>query len=396
MHRSQIIYEPGKEEQARLVCPRCRELLDEDSRVAMVHNGEWMATQPFRGRRGYHANSILWPHPINRVQYPGGQLQRLAMRMEQVKASSNVEKSKRVMINTEDAECYEPPEDKKADPSTLMQQREPWSPGKVIPDGVLYVTCGADGQKDRIECEFVGFGENGEEWGLGYYILNGPILGPHVWKAFDELLSQTTWETENGRRLTCEAGGIDSRYRPDAVYKFTRRRGHRKIYAVQGSTSLCHPIVTGPKWLGNPKSAVWEIGTHELKDQIYQHLELSPERLESGAVQYPLGYMHYPQIDFYNEEYFKRLTCEDSYLKQGPDGKWYRFFFKKKGDRNEPIDLRVYAKAIAEKLRKNVPLLAQQAREFSRERPPEEKKETVDVLFKSNWVLGRSNGRKWI
>lgn len=393
-------YDRANTSTARLECPRCHELLDDRQRHTMVVDpnagAEWIPTLPFRGRRGFHANSLLWPHPVSLKKYPGGYLQILADREIAIEKSDNPERSKRVFINTEDAEPYEAPEDRKADPSDMYQRREHWKPQKLIPEGVLYITAGNDWQKNRGEIEFVGWGLNGESWGLGYYVMPGEVMSAHPWAQLEKHVKDLAWETEKGRVLKCEAVGVDSGKWGNIVYAFTRSRYSKGFLTMKGSSTLGVPIIGKPSKVGRPSCLLFIIGTHEAKEIIYQNADLSPMRDETtGEVTCPHGYMHYPAIQFYDEKYFQGLLVESSTHDRGPDGKFYRRFTCPEGVRNEPIDCRVYAYAASVHLKKNVEQLALDALNFVKDPPP---KEEESPKPRKSFVLGSgtvaSSGRR--
>lgn len=70
------------------------------------------------------------------------------------------------------------------------------------------------------------------------------------------------------------------------------------------------------------------VGVNAGKDEIYANMEIK----EPGA-----NYMHFPDKDIYNEEYFRQLTAERRDKKTGG---WVKY-----RHRNEAIDCRNYANA---------------------------------------------------
>ncbi len=140
---------------------------------------------------------------------------------------------------------------------------------------------------------------------------------------------------------------FDSRFRPDEVYAFARKVQKLRIYACEGATVTSKPIIPKkPIRRGVPPALVYEIGTHEAKDVIYQQLEIDDPLAQ--------GYCHYPATSAFTEEYFRRLTIEESLMQRGRDGNFYRFFFKASSDdRNEPLDCEVYANAAEQIFRPN-------------------------------------------
>jgi phage terminase large subunit GpA-like protein len=419
MNRSDLRYDTDHPELARMECPRCHELLDDQQRYAMMMGGDpkhprfdlWKPTAAFTGRAGFQANSMLWPHPVNEdgqpPKYSGGYLHFLAQYEIDVQNSDNPERERRVMVNTIDAEPYEPEHMDKVEHTDLYNRREDYDPRECLPDEVLLVVFGADLQADRAEIKFKGFGlantkgnneqadsherhtdnserkqaggsardatvgQSGERsgsdirgdrntggpdprrglvqsWGLDYLIVRGSPLQNELWERIENILRNKSFPRRDGTHLQVACGLFDSGYKPDYVYTFCRKMlglGLR-VYPCAGATTLGKPIVTKPIKRGNPPVSVYEIGTHEAKDVIYQRLDYTDPARQ--------GYMHFPKTSPFSENYFKQLTIEDSTLQRGRDGKFYRFFFKKDdNDRNEAIDTEVYADAAERILRPN-------------------------------------------
>lgn len=367
MHRNQLRYERDKPQTARLECPRCHTFLTDQNRYEMMLAGDWRPTKPFRGKRGFQANAMLWPHPVNRVKFPGGFLQMVAQAEIDVEKSDNRERSRRVIVNTVDAEPFEPAQEHKVEHSALYARREDYDPNKAIPEGVLAVVCGIDIQFDRAEAKIKGYGLNGETWAIDYRVIKGSPLAPELWERIDKMLVTAQWETKSKKRLLKIVGcGIDSGYKPDAVYAFTRARTSRSVFALKGSSVLGKPIVTRPSKVGSPRTLLFEVGTNEAKDIIYQRLELEPvKNHKTGEITYPHGFMHFPTLSVFDESYFRALTIENSFMKRASDGEFYRAFLCPETERNEPLDAEVYADAVKEILedryRINFERLAQEA-----------------------------------
>lgn len=341
---------------ARLECPNCHDFLDDPARYQMMRNGLWIATAPFLGKAGFHASSLLWPHPVDPLRFPGGYLQMLAQRILDDEASENPEAKKMVTVNTCDAEAYQPCVTDKVEHSALYLAREEYDPREEIPEGVLLICSGVDVHPDRLEIDITGFGENEETWGLDYIILGGDPLTPEPWEKLDRILNRTSFKHPLYGFMSITAMAIDCGHRPDEVLKFTRPRLRRKVWAVFGSTTLGKPFVTKPSRRGTPPAVTWELGVNEGKDILYQRLQLV--KFADGTA--PHGYQHYPKgkdgsnLGTYDEEYFRQLTIEDSTMERGRDGKFYRQFEKpKSSDRNEPLDTRVYCMALPRILRTN-------------------------------------------
>jgi|GEM_PF-1388030 len=364
--RSRILYDREKPQLARLECPCCQAQLTDAQRYAMMMGGDpknprydlWKATREFRGRAGFHAGSLLWPHQVDSTKYPGGYLEILARKEIEVETSENPERARRVLVNADDAETYQAASDIKPEHSKLFLRREEYDPKQMLPTGVLHIVFFVDVQHDRLELFIQGFGENQQVWDLDYQVLSGsPLVKPDegVWAELDRILLTTTYPHPSGRILRIAGGLVDCGNWSDHVHDFTRPRGRRKIYSSRGSTQLAKPLVERrPRKEGKHGTRVWHMGTHLAKDIIYQRL--AQDNREST------GYRHTPKLGQFSEHYFRMLTAENSEDRLAKDGEWYKWFGCENGVRNESLDGAVGCMA-AEKITR--PNYAKLAKEFS-------------------------------
>ncbi len=356
MHRTQLRYDVDRPSDARLECPNCRGHLNEAQRFAMMHAGQWKPTRAYTGRAGFHANSLLWPHPTDPLKYPGGFLQVLAQEEMDVETSDNPERSRRVLVNTRDAETYEASFEHKPEHTALFLRREDYDPNKMLPAGVLAIFFFVDVQADRLELFIDGYGQKNQTWGIDYQVIKGTPLAPvdqGCWAELDRTILAAKYQHPSGSYLSVHGGLIDCGYKPDNVFAFTRPRVGRRIFASRGATTLSKPVVgRRPKREGNPPARVWEIGTNEAKDIIYQRLELDNRSAN--------GYCHFPKLGQFSEYYFKMLVAEDSEMKRAGDGKFYRAFGCDKDVRNEALDGRVGTMAIERIVKPNYARLAEE------------------------------------
>ncbi len=365
MHRKDLRYDREATELSTIQCPSCHALHDDQARYSMSRSGKWVATSPFRGIAGFHANSLLWPHPVDQQKYPGGFLQMLALEELAVEQSDNVERARRVLVNTRDAESYTPEHLQKIEHSKLYKRREAYDPRDVLPSEVVFITAGADLQANRAEIKFKGWGHRGDlkqSWALDYRIVRGSPLLDDFWEKLENVFRNTAWKHPSGQWIHPSIILFDSRFRPDEVYAFARKVHKLRVYACEGATVISKPIVPKkPIKRGVPPCLVWEVGTHEAKDVIYQQLEIDDPNAQ--------GYCHFPATVSFTEEYFRRLTIEESLMQRGRDGNFYRFFFKASSDdRNEPLDCEVYANAAEQIYRPNYEKLRNQF--LTEELPP--------------------------
>jgi phage terminase large subunit GpA-like protein len=163
-----------------------------------------------------------------------------------------------------------------------------------------------------------------------------------------------------------------------------------RIYACEGAEQLGKAIVQKkPIKRGVPPALVWEIGTHEAKDIIYQQLEISDPAAQ--------GYNHYPEIACFTETHFHQLTIEDSVMQRARDGQHYRWFFKKSSDdRNEPLDCEVYANAAEQIFRPNYEKLMAEYSTETTPAPPPAPNANPDMNLPTARPRMNRSGSKWM
>jgi phage terminase large subunit GpA-like protein len=366
MHRSQLRYDFNQPADARLECPRCAGFLDDGQRYAMMQGGNWKPTRAYRGRVGFQANALLWPHIVDLDKYPGGFLQMLAQQEIDVDRSDNPERSRRVMVNTVDAETYEVEFEHKPSHTVLFLRREEYDPMRMLPAGVLAIFFFVDVHPDRLELFIDGYGLKNQVWGIDYQIIRGTPLAPPdqgCWAELDRIIAQARYPHPSGQYLQILGGLIDCGYKPDNVFAFTRSRARNRIFASRGATTLSKPLIQRrAKKEGNPPAKVWEVGTNEAKDIIYQRLEIDNPDAN--------GFCHFPKLGQFSEQYFAMLVAEDSEMKRGGDGKFYRAFTCLEGVRNEALDGRVGTMAIERIVKPNYAKLSETLKEAPAENPP--------------------------
>lgn len=184
-----------------------------------------------------------------------------------------------------------------ADP--LYQRREAY---RKAPLGTAAITFGADVQVDRIEITFVAWGAGEEAWPLDHVVLPGDTQKPAVWEAAAREIKRK-FKREDDVDMRVTLGCIDSGYLPDAVYQFSRKNGVRFAIPIKGASISGKPIATMPRRM-NRETRVYltEVGSDTAKETIYRRLLLE----ESGR-----GYIHFPDTDAFDEEYFRQLTGEE-------------------------------------------------------------------------------------
>jgi len=209
----------------------------------------------------------------------------------------------------------------------------------TIPKDVrpLFITIGADVQKDRIECEVVAWGRDKESWSINYHVIHGDTSDPQdaCWEAMRSIVGYE-YDFPTLIMPISVLSGIDAGYRTDVVYDFcdTFDAG---VHPVMGNDNLNKSKEYIKVWSvsGRSRGRI-DINTDLLKQEVYKLLSFSLH--EDGTV--PKGYCHFPRE--YTREHFSRLTAE--HRVQDPVTK--KTSWDAGSRRNEQLDCRVYALAM--------------------------------------------------
>lgn len=316
------------------LCEHCGEAIAERHKSQMMAAGQWLPTDAEnenKKRIGYHINSLYsplgwlsWENIVENWEESQGDVPKL-----------------KTFYNTVLGLTYEEKGDKPAW-EELYHRRADYPINKIPSDEIAFLTAGVDIQKDRIELEIVGWCEGKISYSIDYRTLTGYVAGDgsaQVWQKLAAVLDET-WQKPNGTALPIRMMCVDSGYSSTEVYSFCRNFPPSRVIPVKGKDTLTM-IASSPKVVNvtrKNKAAdsvkVWMVGTNLLKSELYGWL-----RLEEGAN----GYCHFPR---YDENYFKGITAEELVLTKTKSGhakeEWVKKF-----RRNEPLDVRLYARAAA-------------------------------------------------
>jgi len=306
----------------------------------MLLAGEWRAQNPGHETVGFFINSLY--SPLGWFSWID-----IAREYEEAKREHEQEKKTeklRTFTNTVLGKTFEEPGEA-PEWKRLYLRREDYKMG-TVPEGVLFLTCGADVQKDRIELEVVGWGMKKESWSIEYQVLHGDPAKEEVWNMLEEYL-QKTFPGENGGHYPIKMTAIDSGFKTQEVYSFCRKFSPNKVTAIKGNDGLSVvlglPKIVDAKIRGRVHrraAKVWSIGVSILKAEFYGWLRIDPP---IGEEKIPTGYCHFPE---YDEEYFKQLTAEKVVTKRNRKGYTAQEWVKDR-ERNEALDCRIYARAAA-------------------------------------------------
>lgn len=316
---------------AAYVCSKCGTPWSEMDRLKAVSMGTYVAQAPFTGHAGFRCNKLASPwQPVS------------VLVRKWMEAKGSPEKLK-TFVNTQLAETWvekgEAPEYKR-----LYERRELY-PINILQKGIVFLTAGADVQKDRIEVEVVGWGRDKQSWSVDYRVIMGDTATDKPWTELDKLLNES-WATNGENRIQLRVLTVDSGFNTQHVYNWVRKHPSDRVRAIKGSDSLQMAF-------GQPKDTdvsrdggkvrratkVWPVGVSVIKSELYSWLKLDAAG-DDGK--FSSGYCHFPQ---YAEEYFKGL-CAEQLMKKTLNGRTvYRW--EKAYERNEPLDCRIYARAAA-------------------------------------------------
>ena len=326
----QIHFENDDPATATYICEHCGAIIEEHLKTWMLENGIWEKTNPKSNVAGFHLSSLY--SPVGWFSW--------ADAVKQFLDAKNKDNLLKVWVNTVLGETWlekgEAPEWQ-----ILFDKREDYQQ-EIVPSGGLFLTAGADVQKDRIECEVVAWGRNKESWSVGYFIINGDTAREEVWNELSEF-SKRYFEHSSGVMLPISRFAIDSGFATQQVYNWVRKQPINFAMAIKGTDSGVTPLglptrvdlnINGKRLRRGAK--VWSVGTSILKSELYQFLRLTQNEDES----YPAGYCHFPK---YDSEYFKQLTAEQLVTKMVRG--YQKREWQKTRERNEALDCRVYARA---------------------------------------------------
>ncbi|MBK5911455.1 phage tail protein [Rhodothalassium salexigens] len=337
-------WETGRPETAAYYCEGCDAGLAEHHKTAMLEAGEWRATAEAAdpGTVGYHLSALYSP-----VGWLGWD--RIARAWEAAQGSDEAIKAFRNTVLGETwVETGEAP-----DWQRLADRRETWKPG-TVPDKGLFLTAGADVQKDRIEVDVWAWGRGLESWLVDHGVIEGGPGDPACWQQLTDLLGRT-WAHASGAHLTIARLAIDTGYETSAVYGWARQVGFAQVAPVKGLDGFNRASpVSGPTYVDATVAGkrlrrgarLWTVAVSTFKAETYRFLRLerpTREEIAEGATCQP-GTVHLPE--WADSEWLKQLTAEQLVTVKGKRG-FARLEWQKLRERNEALDCRVYARAAA-------------------------------------------------
>ena len=335
-------WEKGRPDTAEYLCEECDKAIGEDHKGRMLDGGEWRATAESQDEHsiGFHISSLYSP--------PGWKSwSDIARGWESAQGSDH---ELRVFKNTVLGETWFETGDA-PDWQRIVDQREIWDHGTIPPGGV-FLTAGADVQKDRIEVDVWAWGRGLESWLVDHIVIDGGPNDPNCWDRMTAILGQT-WADEHGECHLISRLCIDTGYETPMVYSWARSVGFSRVSPVKGASSFerSNPVI-GPSFVDTNISGkrvkrgarLWSVATSTFKSETYRLLkQVRPTKEEMGAgAAVPNGTIHIPY--WADDEWIKQLTAEQLVTIKTKRG-FTKLEWQKLRARNEALDLRVYARA---------------------------------------------------
>lgn len=329
-------------------CAACDGIIENHEKTEMLARGEWVAARPDADPkiRGYHLSALY--SPVGWLSW--GQIAEGF-----VKARKNPEKL-RVWTNTVLGEAWAE-RGEAPDWQRLFDRRASYQLGS-IPSGGLFLTAGADVQKDRIVYEVIAWGRGKRSWSIDYGVLPGNTddLNSPAWSGLKAVLDRG-FDHEHGHTLSVRMLAVDSGWNTQTVYTWCRGFPMSRVIAIKGQEgggvliSSPSPVdinMRGRKPITGYK--VWPVHGAVAKSELYGWLRLEAEAVaEIGAalagpleVGPPPGWCEFPE---YDEEYFRQLTAEHLVTRKNKAGFTRVAWELIPGRENHVLDARVYARA---------------------------------------------------
>ena len=333
----------GKPETATYHCEGCERPIAEHHKTEMLARGEWRATSVATDPTaiGFHLSALYSPIGWKSWEQIARDWLAAQGSDEMLRAARNT------LLGETWIESGEAPEWQR------LADRRIAFPAQ-IPAGGLFLTAGADVQKDRIEVDVWAWGRGLESWLVDHIVIPGGPDDPACWDRLTALLGQT-WQHENGAFMTLAKLAIDTGYESAAVYAWSRKQGIAQVAPVKGLEGFNRATpVSGPTFVDATVNGrklkrgarLWTVATATFKAETYRYLRIERPSEEDRALgaPTPAGTIHLP--DWVDSEWLKQLVAEQLVTIRDRRG-YARQEWQKLRERNEALDARVYARAAA-------------------------------------------------
>ena len=305
-------------------CEACSYKMSDLDRYRAIKRGRWIASKPFAGVAGFHLSELYSPWRT---------LQQVVESFLECKNSADL---LQVWTNTCLGETWKETGES-VDPSSLMIRATEYKIREfVLPSSkIVSITIGVDVQKDYLQYEVVGWGNNDESWSLEVGELMGNTEQKDTLEMLNDVVNQRWTHPTEKRKVSVKMMFVDSGYRATTVYDYVLGERSSNIKAIKGRAGKI-PVIdrmgTDIKKRTATNKKLVIVGVDTGKATVYAYLNV-----EVGNS----GYCHFGE--HCGTEFFAQLTAEELRIKFRK-GFTYKEWFKVR-ERNEALDCRNYAYA---------------------------------------------------
>ena len=336
-------WEKGQPETATYNCEGCEKPIAEHHKTQMLERGDWRPTAVSVDPHsiGFHISALYSPMGWKSWAQIARDWLAAQGSDEMLRAARNT------LLGETWVESGDAPEWQR-----LADRREVFV--ATVPHLGLFLTAGADVQKDRIEVDVWAWGRGLESWLIEHIVILGGPEDPAAWDKLTVLLGRT-WAHESGAVMQLSKLAIDTGYEAPAVYAWSRAAGYAQVTPIKGVESFNRSTpVSGPTFvdatIGGKRlrrgARLWTIAVSTFKAETYRFLRLERPSDEDRALGVcdPAGTMHLP--NWADTEWLKQLVAEQMVTVRNKRGFGHQEWQKMR-ERNEALDCRVYARAAA-------------------------------------------------
>ena len=320
-----IRWDEGKPETAELFCEACGVFIEELCKTQMLARGEWRCVKHAGDGEtiGFHLSSLYSPI---------GWFPWVKAAQEWIEAKENPMKLKG-FVNTVLAETFEERWDKKQVKAEEILARAERYPASV-PTGVGILVAAVDVQDTWLEVAVKDYGAGEESWLIALQQFQGDPGEDTLWLELDRFLQQT-FTHESGQEIPISCVVIDCGGSfPQMVYRFTKARESRRVFAIRGGNERGKPIVPRPTRNNRYRAVLFTLCVDTAKETVLSRLAISAKGKP--------GYMHFPE--WIELDYCKQLLAEKPMWRWSKTKGSVREWIKVQ-DRNEAFDLEGYCLA---------------------------------------------------
>lgn len=339
------------------ICPAAGCVLEEKDRAPFIRNGLWVPTftsadetnpapAPFltrdaamaaraRPSEGRHCGYYIWQAMCGLISW------------SKITATRAEAKTPGDLIALEQqvyGRAYDPSIEA-LNWEDLHKLREQYT-REIVPSGYGLLTGFADIGGAYIEWGVLGWGPGAEWTVVDRGVIEGDTSGDAPWHQLDEVVRKV-YPHADGGVLPIEAFGVDTGFRTQRCYAFTR--GRPTCWAMDGRPGWKVPILGKPsavrliqdgRVIGRTK--LWPSGTWELKSLLAWSLKRS---IEAGYTVRVQGRGHWSLAE--DEAWAQQITAEALHEEKNKKTGQTDRYWKKIRTRNEWVDIWVGARALA-------------------------------------------------